>query len=328
MLDPRIKVLQAVDQYGTVTAAASALSYSPSAISYQLRQLAQLIGVELIEPSGRGAKLTPAARIILRHAAIMQAQWEAARSELATAGDEPSGQFTLCGFSTASTQLLPHAAAALGERYPQLNIRLVQADPAECFEFLEVGTADLALVMVTTDSPPLGDLRFDQQLLVDDPLDLVVPTNHPLTLREHVTLADAAGESWIISRPESAYHHLTVAACVAAGFTPDLAHQADEWDTGAAMVSQELGVTLVPRLGRLSPEWAVTRIRLSGEPVPARRIVAATRKGASAHPLIIETLELVRSRCAQLYSDPSGGTSATGKQTTDEEGNTQHDNLS
>ncbi|WP_370588875.1 LysR substrate-binding domain-containing protein [Pseudonocardia sp. C8] len=314
-----------MDHYGTVTAAASALAYTPSASSYQLRQLAELLGVTLIEPSGRGVKLTPAARIILRHTAIMQAQWEAARSELAAAADEPSGQFTLCGFSTASTQLLPHAAAALRDRHPRLDVRLVQADPAECFELVEMGTADLALVMVTTDSPPLGDLRFDQQLLVDDPLDLVVPTSHPLASRERVTLADAAGESWIISRPESAYHHLTVAACVAAGFTPNLVHQADEWETGAAMVSQELGVTLVPRLGRLSSEWAVTRLRLSGEPVPARRIVAATRKGASSHPLVAETLALIRSRCTSLYSDPSGGISPAGPHTTEDGGDTTRD---
>ena len=92
-----------------------------------------------------------------------------------------------------------------------------------------MGEADLALVMVTTTSPPLGDARFDQQLLVDDPLDLVVPVNHPLTSRERVTLADAAREQWIVSRPESAYHQLTVAAWVTAEFTPNLAHQADEW---------------------------------------------------------------------------------------------------
>jgi DNA-binding transcriptional LysR family regulator len=327
VLDPRLKVLQAVDHYGTVTAAANALSYTPSGVSYQLRQLAELLGVTLTENSGRGIKLTPAARTVLRHTAIMQAQWEAARSELAAMIDEPSGRFTLCGFSTASTQLLPHAAAALRDRYPRLDVRLVQADPAECFERLEMGEADLALVMVTTDSPPLADLRFDQQLLVDDPLDLVVPMSHPLASREGVTLADAAGESWIISRPESAYHQLTVAACVAAGFAPNLVHQADEWETGAAMVSQELGVTLVPRLGRLSPEWAVTRIRLTGESVPARRIVAATRKGASHHPLIAETLEIVQSRCATLYSNPSGGVAAAIPATTDDEGDTTQDHL-
>ncbi|QSE82928.1 LysR family transcriptional regulator [Rhodococcus koreensis] len=304
MLDPRLKILQAVDYYGTVTAAAAALSYTPSAISYQLRQLSELLGVELIEPSGRGIKLTPAARTVLRHAAIMRAQWELAQSELAETVDEPSGPYTLCGFSTASTQLLPYAGKTLRDRHPRLRVRLVQADPAECFRLLQMEEADLALVMVTADSPPLDDLRFDQQLLVDDPLDLVVPANHPLTSRRRVTLADAADEPWVVGTPGGAYHQLTVTACVAAGFTPNIAHQADEWETGAAIVSQDMGVMLVPRLWLLSSEWAVTRIRLSGEPVPARKIVAATRKGAARHPLVAETLELVKARCETLYSTP------------------------
>ncbi len=161
--------------------------------------------------------------------------------------------------------------------------------------------------MVTADSPPLDDLRFDQQFLVDDPLDLVVPANHRLASRRRVTLADAADEPWVVGTPGGAYHQLTVTACVAAGFTPNIAHQADEWETGAAIVSQDMGVMLVPRLWLLSSEWAVTRIRLSGEPVPVRKIVAATRKGAARHPLVAETLELVKARCDTLYSNPPEG---------------------
>src|SRR5262245_46131360 len=110
MLDSKLKVLQMVDRYGGVTAAAEAMRYTPSAVSYQLRQLAEQLGVKLIEPAGRGIKLTAAARTVLRHTVVMQAQWEQARSELAATSEESSGLFTMCGFSTAATHLLPFAA--------------------------------------------------------------------------------------------------------------------------------------------------------------------------------------------------------------------------
>ncbi|MFC9762903.1 LysR substrate-binding domain-containing protein [Rhodococcus jostii] len=254
----------------------------------------------------------------------MQAQWERAQSELAETVDELSGPYTLCGFSTASTQLLPYAGKTLRDRHPRLRVRLIQADPAECFRLLQMEEADLALVMVTADSPPLDDLRFDQQFLVDDPLDLVIPANHPLASRRRVTLADAADESWVVGTPGGAYHQLTVTACVAAGFTPNIAHQADEWETGAAIVSQDMGVMLVPRLWLLSSEWAVTRIWLSGEPVPARKIVAATRKGAARHPLVAETLELVKARCDTLYSNPPEG-SGSAPETANDQGDTTYE---
>ncbi|MGK5173582.1 LysR family transcriptional regulator [Geodermatophilus sp. CPCC 205761] len=312
MIDGKLRVLQMVDRHGSVTAAATAMKYTPSAVSYQLRQLAEQLGVKLVEPAGRGIKLTAAARTVLRHTAVMQAQWEQARSELAATSEESSGLFTLCGFSTAATHLLPLAAATLHDRHPRLRVRVVEAEPARCFELLEAEEADLALVMVTADSPSLSDGRFDQQSLLDDPLDLVVHAEHPLAARPTVTLADAAREPWIIGTPGGAYHQLTVTACVAAGFAPDIAHQADEWETGAALVAHRLGVMLIPRLGLINTEWPVTRIRLSGEPVPARRILATTRKGGAGHPLVAQTLDLIQVASSSLFSGgvPRGTPSA------------------
>lgn len=303
MIEGKLKVLQMLDRYGSVSAVAAATSYTPSAVSYQLRQLAEQLGVKLIEPAGRGIKLTAAARTVLRHTALMQMQWDLMRSELAAASEDFSGLFTLCGFSTAATHLLPFATVTLRDRHPGLRVRVVEAEPVHCFELLEAEEADLALVMVTADTPSLGDGRFDQQLLLDDPLDLVVPTNHPLTTRKTVTLADAALEPWSIGTPGGAYHQLTVAACVAAGFTPNIAHQADEWETGAALVAQGLAVMLMPRLGGIHTRWPVTRIQLTGEPAPARRIMAATRKGGAGHPLVAQALDLIQASASSLFSD-------------------------
>lgn len=305
VIDPKAKVLQMLERYGSVAAVAAATSYTPSAVSYQLRQLSEQLGVKLIEPAGRGIKLTAAARIVLRHAAVMQTQFELMRSELAATSEEFSGLFTMCGFSTAATHLLPHATVTLRDRHPGLQVKLIEAEPTSCFDLLEREQADLALVMVTAGSPPLSDERFDQQLLMDDPLDLVVPAEHPLTARETVTLADAALEAWSIGAPGSAYHQLTVGACVAAGFTPNMAYQADEWETGAALVAKGLCVMLMPRLGSIDQRWPVARIHLTGEPAPARRIMAVTRKGGAGHPLVAEALDLIHASSSTLFSSDS-----------------------
>lgn len=298
-----------LERHGSVSAVAAAMSYTPSAVSYQLRQLAELLGVKLIEPAGRGVKLTAAARIVLHHALVIQAQSEQMRSELAATSEDFSGIFTMCGFSTAATHLLPHATVTLRDRHPGLCVRLIEAEPASCFDLLEAEEADLALAMVTADSPPLSDGRFDQQLLLDDPLDLVVPAGHPLAARQIVTLADAALESWSIGTPGGAYHQLTVAACVAAGFTPNMAYQADEWETGAALVAQGLCVMLMPRLGSIDKRWPVARIQLFGEPAPARRIMAVTRKGGAGHPLVAEALDLIHTSSSSLFA--GGGPTTT-----------------
>lgn len=300
MLDPKLRVLQLVAQHGTVTAAAAASHYTPSAVSYQLRQLSDELGVPLIEAHGRGVQLTTAARTLLRHVDALSAQATRAYAELAALADEPSGPFTVCGFSTAATHLLPPVAATLRDRHPHVRVRVIEAEPRRCFDLLLAGDADLALVINTADTPPTGDERFDQRPLLDDPLDLVVPEGHPFTRRRRVTLAEAADEHWIVGRPGSAYHDLVRTACTAAGFSPNIAHYADEWDTGAALVALQFGVILVPRLARLHDDRPVVRVPLSGDPAPARRVVAATRRGGAEHPLVLQSLEAINDVAARL----------------------------
>ncbi|MEV4728559.1 LysR substrate-binding domain-containing protein [Saccharopolyspora sp. NPDC049426] len=226
----------------------------------------------------------------------------AAISVTATA-EQPSGSFALCGFSTAATRLLPPAAAALREHYPQVQVRVIEAEPARCFDLLLSGDADLALVINTADLPPSADERFEQQQLLDDPLDLVVPVGHRLAERSRVSLADVADEQWIVGSPGSTYHQLVRAACMSAGFSPNVAHHADEWDTGTALVAHHFGIILVPRLARLH-DWPVVRIPLHGEPAPARRILAATRLGGSSHPLARTALATITATAKTLLPTP------------------------
>ncbi|WP_438388633.1 LysR family transcriptional regulator [Actinopolyspora saharensis] len=304
MIDPKLRVLQLVAHHGTVTAAAAALHYTPSAVSHQLRQLAAELGVELVTQSGRGIRLTTAAHTVLRHADVLHAQVERARAELTAATEAAGGSFTLCGFSTAAMHLLPPAAATLRDHYPQSTVRVIEAEPARCFDLLLAGDADLALLIATAETPPTSDTRFEQHPLLDDPLDLVVPSGHPLAARRRVTLADAADEPWIVGQPGSTYHHLVLTACMAAGFTPNIAHYADEWDTGTALVAHEFGIILVPRLARLHEDRPVARIPLHGEPAPARRILAATRRGSREHPVVTTALDTITTTATALHPAP------------------------
>lgn len=66
MIDRRVQILRTVASRGTVTAAADALGYTPSAISHQLRTLSRDLGIRLLEPDGRRVQLTLAARLLLR----------------------------------------------------------------------------------------------------------------------------------------------------------------------------------------------------------------------------------------------------------------------
>ena len=76
--------------------------------------------------------------------------------------------------------------------------------------------------------------------------------------------------------------------------TPRIAHEAVEWETLIAFVGAGLGVGLLPRLAPLHDAEKVVRLRIAGRGKPARRIVAAVRRGGIGSPLIQESLGILQ----------------------------------
>lgn len=307
MIDPRLNVLRVVAARGTVTAAAETLGYSPSAVSHQLRSLADELGVALLERDGRGIRLTAAAQVLLHHADDLFGRWEQIRSELAATDPDQVTSFRLCGFSTAASALMPYVAAQVRVRHPRCRVQIIEADPEACFDLLLAQHADLAVVVATAAIPPSGDPRFDQEPLLDDPLDLLVPAEHRLATRASALLSEAADEPWILDRPGRPLHGLVVSACAAAGFTPAVAHQATEWDTGAALVGAGLGVALIPRLARLPTGDPIVRVPLRDDPTPARRILTAVRSGGRDHPAVATALGALQEVAGRRTDRPLPG---------------------
>ncbi|MPY58219.1 LysR family transcriptional regulator [Streptomyces spongiae] len=288
----RLHVLRAVAHYGTVTAAARALHFTTSAASQQIRQLARDLDVDLLEPQGRGVRLTPAAQSLLAHADAIQARWEQAELDLRADHGSPAGVLRTSGFPVAVSVLLAPAAARLRALHPRLSVRIQEAGVPESFDLLFEGEIDLAVVEATPQNPPLADERFDQQPLLDDPFDLVVPEDHPLAGRERVDLADAAHEDWIAPVPESPCRPHVMSACGGAGFSPNVVHHALDWNVTAHLVAHRLGVALIPRLAQLTPHLPITRVGCTGD--PHRKLLTCTRGGAAQRPAVVAVLRELR----------------------------------
>jgi DNA-binding transcriptional LysR family regulator len=289
----RLHVLRMLDEHGTVTAAAAALFLTPSAVSQQIRLLGRDVGVELLERVGRGVRLTPAARLLLGHADRLYADWERVLAEVAAA--PAAGALRLCAFPTALAALVAPAAAELRDT---TEVELTEAGNEECFALLLAGGADIAVVLPAPEAPPRDDPRFDQQPLLHDPFDLVVPADHPFASSDAVDLADAADEAWIgADRGDDSA--IVMAACSAAGFAPRIAHGAKEWNSVVALVSHGFGVCLMPRLAPIPAHHRVVRIPLRGAPAPSRTVLTCVRRGSREQPAIARGLTVLATVGAQ-----------------------------
>lgn len=293
MIDQRLRTLRVVEHYGNVTRAAAALNVTPSTVSHQLRQLSRDLGVALLRPEGRGVRLTPAARVVVAHANVLCEDWERAEADLAQHVEGESMELRLCGVSSAVAGLLAPTASLL-RTTPRAAVHVRQASCAESFALLLTDDADIAVVLATADNPPYDDVRFEQQVLLDDPVDLMVPRSHSLAGRPAVELAEAAHEPWIQDPARADQYDLLRTACAAAGFTPRIAHHATEWFAISALVAEGFGVCLMPRLVPVPPEYAIARVPLRGAGTPYRRMLVAFSRGRQHQPGIAAGLDALR----------------------------------
>jgi DNA-binding transcriptional LysR family regulator len=147
MLDvTRLRVLVAVAQYGSVTAAARALNYAQPSVSHHLARLEAETGIKLIQRAGRGIRLTDAGRLLAERAAEVIGRLDAAESELAAYTGLRAGRLRLAAFGSALGTIVPAAAAMLRGHQPGLDLRLTEAEPPEALRMLRTGSVDVALV--------------------------------------------------------------------------------------------------------------------------------------------------------------------------------------
>lgn len=148
MIDARrLRILRAVADHRTVTAAAAALYLTPSAVSQQLAALEQETGHRLVERNARGARLTSAGEILLTHTNAVLAQLERAEAELAAYGSGDAGTVTVAAFATGIGLVLAPAIAALGESAPGIRVRVQDAEGDASVPMVLDRQADVAVAV-------------------------------------------------------------------------------------------------------------------------------------------------------------------------------------
>lgn len=305
MVDPvdlrRLQVLRMVEAHGTVTAAAKALHLTPSAVSHQLRQLARHIGMPLIEPDGRGIRLTAAGQRLVRHADDLLAGWESVAADMGRLVDGDVGCLRLGGTGTAIAGLLAPATQRLRLLAPDLDVHVTESDADTLYAHLLQGTVDIAVTALLGDGETVPASRYHQTTLFSEPFDLLVPAVHPLARRRSVPLVAAADEPWVLAAAGTwDCRGLLTAACATAGFQPHIVHEASSPLAVTALVSAGLGVSLVPRLVPLPAHHAVRRLALEEEPRPRRHVVACTLRGRELDAVVGRGLELLRDMAQDL----------------------------
>src|ERR687897_593608 len=111
MLD--LRRLRLLHELHARAAIADALQFTPSAVSQQLAVLEREAGLPLLEPAGRGVRLTDAALVLVRHAGALLERAERAEAELAAAAGRLAGRGRIASFQSVAFHIAVPAMQAL-----------------------------------------------------------------------------------------------------------------------------------------------------------------------------------------------------------------------
>lgn len=305
-----LRVIRAIADEGSLTAAAASLGYSQPAVSQQMKRLEHRLGVPVIERVGRTVRLTEAGRVLARHAPTVTTALDAAAGEIAELRGLRAGRARLVAFPSASPTVVPRLIADLSDAHPGIAITYVEAEPPEAVEAVREDRADIALTFSypgDRDDPHGSSASgLAVRAVGADDLLAVLPAGHPAGAGGRVEVAELAEENWIAGCPRCRGHLLEL--CGRAGFEPRIGFETDNFVAVEGLVAQGIGVATLPRMAvdsfPLMP-GVITRALPRAE---ARTLHVVTAHGAEHVPavrIVLAALERVLER-----SRPGGAVSA------------------
>lgn len=297
-----LRYLVAVGEHRHFGRAADACFVSQPTLSTQIKKLEKELGVELVERTPGNVMLTAVGEQVARRARAMLSEAEDIQAIARQAQDPRAGTVRMGLFPTLAPYLLPHVVPQIHERFPQLELLLVEEKTEVVLQQLHSGRLDVGVLAVPVDA------RFHQEDLFDEDFLLAVPRTHPLAdAAEPVDVAVLADADVLLLEEGHCMRDQALSVCRLSGAAEMAGFRATSLETLRQMVAAGVGVTLLPELAVRPPVPASDGIRLLrfADPVPRRRIAMFSRDTSVYGHLLPEVAEVIRTAVAPLLSAPA-----------------------
>jgi DNA-binding transcriptional LysR family regulator len=272
----QLRVLQAVGETGSFSAAADRLDYTQPAVSKIIAMLERQLGTTLVDRGIRPLRLTEAGSALAQRAAAAFEQIAAAELEVEAIANLSAGRLRVGTFSSAGAAIVVDALRAFRKSHPDVEFSITEIGmPSALTRSLRRGDLDLG---VSFDYPEIGD-TFDDDLatvhLLDDPFDVVVPRGHRLERKQAIRFAELGSENWLLGDfgADSPSFRMIDRRCRDAGFDPNVVYRVNDCQMAQALVAAGEGIALLPRI-MLEATHPGVSIRPLATDAPMRRISA------------------------------------------------------
>ena len=285
---------------GSMTDAAKLLHVSQPALSSAINQLERDLGVQLFERiPRRGVRLTAAGHQFFVDAASLLALAEGMRERVGARDGVLQGVLRIGMYEPISAVRAPTLLRALANRYPEIQLELVEADHAGLRRMLAEQVIDVAIAYQLD---PLDDFRAE--LLEVIPPHMIVPTEHPLAAaRGPVSIARFAQDPLILlDLPNTADYYLRLYR--GAGIEPEIRFRCRGIEAVRGLVATGFGVAPLNQRIAFRETYAgpkVVAVPLSGG-LQGVRLMAVSRRDDES--LRVQAFFEV---CHRLFAMPQRG---------------------
>ena len=246
----QLRYFLAVAETGQITKAAERLGMQQPPLSQQIRLLEEQLDVRLFNRHPKGSSLTDAGRLLEAHARRIVDDVEAAEHLMARVAQGRYGQLRVAFTSSAAAHAFtPRLLRAFRTRNTEIDLAIEELNAADLTDALVSSRLHCGILRVPVARPP--GLVFER--LVDEPVRVALPSDHPLAVSRGVrprpvALRQLMDEPFVLVRRPGApglYANL-LALCEAQGFVPRIAAEVDRMMTSLSLVAAGVGVTVVP----------------------------------------------------------------------------------
>lgn len=238
-------LLRELAERGSVGAVAAATHRTASAVSQQLRTAQRDLGVTLVEPDGRGVRLTPAGRVLAESAIDVEAALARARARLDALLGEPTGEVGVVALPSAAAFLGAPLLASLGGG--PVRVRLEDRDVAERGFADLVRDTDIVIGHSLRGRVPEGAGGLTCVALCREPIDIALPTGHRLCAAPRVLPRDVVGEPWIGVPPGFPFDEIRRSIEQVTGAATEVRQRVRDNRIVESLVAAGLGIALLPR---------------------------------------------------------------------------------
>jgi len=264
--------------------AAERLHVAQPALSKQIQQLEERIGVRLLHRNTGGVSLTDAGAVMLDEARDILERVEMAAVAAADAASGKSGRLNVGNLGLLTAGFLPAVLSEFRARYPQVDVNLIEVGMLDQLNALQAGQVHLGFMVERAVSLPVG---FEWVEVLSARPAVVMNREHPLASRPSIALSELAMEPLLtVAEPGKHTRHQQYLqeTFAARGIRHHPPRRVSSFESLIAMVESGLGISILLPLSRGFDNVVFRPLKDKGDDLPAH-LFAVWRKGTESRIL-------------------------------------------